>query len=104
MGVVLTLGDKKVYHAGDTALFSDMKLIAEMYGPLDAALLPIGDNFTMGIDDAVKATEFLQAGLHVPMHYNTFPYIEVDANAFVTKVEQAGRKAIVVDPGSSIEL
>ena len=55
MGVVLTLGNKKIYHAGDTAVFLDMKLIAELNGPLDAALLPIGDNFTMGVDDAAKA-------------------------------------------------
>lgn len=103
-GVVLTMGGKKVYHAGDTGLFLDMKLIGEMYGPLDAALLPIGDNFTMGIDDAVKATEFLEAGVNIPMHYNTFPVVEVDPGQFVNKVEASGRKAVVVAPGQSYEI
>ncbi len=103
-GIVLTLGGKKVYHAGDTGLFYDMKLIAEMNGPLDAALLPIGDNFTMGIDDAVKATEFLQAGVHIPMHYDTFGWIQADPQAFVSRVEAAGRRAAVVKPGESYRL
>jgi L-ascorbate metabolism protein UlaG (beta-lactamase superfamily) len=99
MGVVVTMGGKKVYHAGDTGLFYDMKLIAEMNGPLDAALLPIGDNFTMGITDAVKATEFLDAGVTIPMHYKTFPVVEAEPAEFVAKVGAAGRKAVVVDPG-----
>ena len=99
MGVVLTLGGKKVYHAGDTGLFYDMKLIAEMNGPLDAALLPIGDNFTMGIDDAVKAAEFLNAGLTIPMHYSTFDLIAADPEEFTGRVEANGGKAAVVVPG-----
>jgi L-ascorbate metabolism protein UlaG (beta-lactamase superfamily) len=103
-GIVLTMAGKKVYHAGDTGLFLDMKLIAEMNGPLDAALLPIGDNFTMGIDDAVKATEFLQARVHIPMHYDTFGWIKADPQEFVRKVEAAGRKAVVVKPGASYEV
>jgi L-ascorbate metabolism protein UlaG (beta-lactamase superfamily) len=100
-GIVLAMGGKKVYHAGDTGLFLDMKLIAEMNGPFDAALLPIGDNFTMGIDDAVKATEFLHAKVHIPMHYDTFGWIKADPQEFVRKVEAAGRKAAVVKPGAS---
>jgi L-ascorbate metabolism protein UlaG (beta-lactamase superfamily) len=100
-GVVLTMDGTRVYHAGDTGLFLDMKLIAEMNGPLDAALLPIGDNFTMGIDDAVKAAEFLDAGITIPMHYNTFPVIEADPDEFAGKVEATGRKAVVVAPGES---
>ena len=103
-GFVITMDGKKVYHAGDTALFSDMRLIGEMWGPLDAALLPIGDNFTMGIDDAVKATEFLQAKVAIPMHYDTFDIIKADAQAFVRKVEAAGRKARQVNPGASMEI
>ena len=95
---------KKVYHAGDTALFSDMRLIGEMWGPLDVALIPIGDNFTMGLDDAVKATEFLQAKVAVPMHYDTFDLIQADGGAFVRKVEAAGRKARQVAPGASMEI
>ena len=104
MGVVLTMGGRKVYHAGDTGLFGDMKLIAEMNGPLDAAIVPIGDNFTMGIDDAVKATEFLGAGVHIPMHYDTFDVIRADPAEFARKVEAAGRKAAVVKPGETYEL
>jgi L-ascorbate metabolism protein UlaG (beta-lactamase superfamily) len=104
MGVVIDMGGKKVYHAGDTGLFLDMQLIGEMSGPLDAALLPIGDNFTMGIDDAVKAVEFLGAGLNIPMHYDTFDVIEADPESFVSKVRQQGGKAVVVKPGESCEV
>ena len=104
MGVVLTMGGKKVYHAGDTGLFYDMKLIAEMNGPLDAALLPIGDNFTMGIPDAVKATELLGAGMHIPMHYRTFDVIDADPEEFVSQVKKAGRAATVVAPGAAYTL
>jgi L-ascorbate metabolism protein UlaG (beta-lactamase superfamily) len=104
MGVVLTLGGKKIYHAGDTGLFYDMKLIAEMNGPLDAALLPIGDNFTMGIDDAVKAAELLGAGLTIPMHYSTFDLIAADPEEFTSKVEANGGGAAVVAPGGSYAL
>jgi L-ascorbate metabolism protein UlaG (beta-lactamase superfamily) len=100
-GFVVTMGGKKVYHAGDTGLFLDMKLIGEMYGPLDAALLPIGDNFTMGIDDAVKATEFLNAKVNIPMHYSTFDVIEADPMEFVRKVEATGRTALHIASGSS---
>jgi len=103
-GIVLTMGGKRVYDAGDTGLFLDMKLIAEMNGPFDAALLPIGDNFTMGIADAVKAAEFVDAGVAIPMHYNTFGWIQADPNEFVTRVKAAGRKAAVVAPGSTYTL
>lgn len=104
MGVVLSMGHKKVYHAGDTGLFSDMKLIAEMNGPLDAALLPIGDNFTMGIDDAVKAAELVAARLTIPMHYGTFELIETDPREFCRRVEAEGRRALVIAPGESCEV
>ncbi len=103
-GVVLTMGGKKVYHAGDTGLFLDMQLIGEAWGPLDAALLPIGDNFTMGIDDAVRAAGFLKARLNIPMHYNTFDIIKADPDEFVKKATAAGHKAIVVKPGSEHRL
>lgn len=103
-GIIVTMGGKKVYHAGDTGLFLDMKLIAEMNGPFDAALLPIGDNFTMGIADAVKAAEFVNAAVTIPMHYDTFDWIKVDAGEFVKRVQAGGRKAVVVKPGTSREL
>ena len=104
VGLVLTLDGKRIYHAGDTGLFLDMRLIGEMCGPLDVALLPIGDNFTMGIDDAVKATELLGARVNIPMHYDTFDLIRADAHEFVRKVEAQGRQAHVVRPGERYEL
>jgi L-ascorbate metabolism protein UlaG (beta-lactamase superfamily) len=103
-GIVLTMDGRKIYHAGDTGVFLDMQLIAELNGPLDVALLPIGDNFTMGIDDAVKATELLGAGVNIPMHYDTFDVIKVDAAEFARKVESSGGRARVVKPGDSYEL
>jgi L-ascorbate metabolism protein UlaG (beta-lactamase superfamily) len=104
MGVVMTMAGKKIYHAGDTGLFGDMKLIGEVYGPLDAALLPIGDNFTMGIDDATRAVEMLGAKVNIPMHYKTFDVIEADPAEFVKKVEAGGGKAVVVDPGGTFDV
>ena len=103
-GVLLATGGKMIYHAGDTGLFLDMKLIAEMNGPIDAALLPIGDNFTMGITDAVKAAEFVGARVTIPMHYGTFPYINTDPRDFVKRVMALGRSAVVVDPGQSYDI
>ena len=76
-GVILTIDGKILYHTGDTGLFYDMKLIGET-NKIDYMLLPIGDNFTMGIDDAVKAVEFVSPGTAIPMHYNTFPVIKAD--------------------------
>jgi L-ascorbate metabolism protein UlaG (beta-lactamase superfamily) len=103
-GIVLGMGGKKVYHAGDTGLFLDMKLIGEAWGPLDAALLPIGDNFTMGVDDAVRAAELLRARVAIPMHYNTFDLIAADPAEFVEKVRARGLEAAVVPPGGTYEL
>jgi L-ascorbate metabolism protein UlaG (beta-lactamase superfamily) len=102
-GVVLSVDGKNIYHCGDTGLFYDMKLIGEMT-PIDYMLVPIGDNFTMGIDDAVKAVELANPKVAVPMHYNTFPVIEADPNEFKTKVEALGKKAIVLEYGQEIEL
>jgi L-ascorbate metabolism protein UlaG (beta-lactamase superfamily) len=104
MGVVLTLGGKKVYHAGDTGLFLDMKLIGEAYGPLDVALVPIGDNFTMGIDDAVRAVEMLHPRVAIPMHYDTFDVIKADPAEFARKAGAKGVKVTVVEPGGTYEV
>jgi L-ascorbate metabolism protein UlaG (beta-lactamase superfamily) len=100
-GIVLTIEGKKIYHAGDTALFLDMQLIKEMYGPLDVAILPIGDNFTMGIKEAVKAVEFLDPKLTIPMHFKTFPYIDVEPTEFIDKVKAGGRQAVLLAPGET---
>ncbi len=103
-GFVITMGGKKIYHAGDTALFLDMQLIGEAWGPLDAALLPIGDNFTMDIDDAVRAAGFLKAKVNIPMHYNTFDLIKADAAEFVKKAQGKGYKAVAVAPGGTYKV
>ncbi|MFA8343328.1 MAG: metal-dependent hydrolase [Rhodothermaceae bacterium] len=102
-GVVLTIDGKKLYHTGDTGLFLDMKLIGEI-DKIDYFLAPIGDNFTMGIDDAVKAVEFVNPGVSIPMHYNTFPVIEADPEEFKSKVEAIGKTARVMAFGEEIEL
>ena len=102
-GVIVTIDGKTLYHAGDTGIFLDMKLIGEM-NKIDYALLPIGDNFTMGVDDAVKASEFLHAGVSIPMHYNTYPVIEASPNEFKVKVESLGKKAIILKYGQEIDL
>jgi L-ascorbate metabolism protein UlaG (beta-lactamase superfamily) len=102
-GVVIKIGGKTVYHTGDTGLFLDMKLIGEL-DKIDVMLLPIGDNFTMGIDDAVKAVEFVNPGLAIPMHYNTFPVIQADPNEFKRKIEVLGKKARVMEYGEMITL
>ncbi|MFH1050743.1 MAG: metal-dependent hydrolase [bacterium] len=102
-GVVITMGGKKIYHCGDTGLFLDMKLIGEL-NKIDVMLVPIGDNFTMGIDDAVKAVEFVNPGLAIPIHYNTFPVIQVDPHEFKSKVESIGKKAMVMEYGESLEV
>jgi len=102
-GFLITLGQKTIYHAGDTGLFLDMKLIGEL-DPIDVALLPIGDNFTMGIDDAVKAAEFLHAKRVVPMHYGTFGVIAVDPAEFAAKMQAKGMKAHVLQVGESLNV
>jgi len=100
-GFVVDYYGKNIYFAGDTALFGDMKLIGEL-DSLDLALLPIGDNFTMGIDDAVVAALFLKAKLVIPYHYNTWPLIEADPEEFKQKVEQkTDSRCEIVKPGNS---
>lgn len=101
-GVLVTMDGKTFYHAGDTGLFYDMKLIGEINN-IHVAVLPIGDNFTMGIDDAVIATEFLQPELVIPMHYKTFDVIEADPAEFVKKVSAKGFKAKILEVGETFE-
>src|SRR5690625_2768364 len=100
-GILLTIGDKTIYHAGDTALFSDLKLIGEM-NSIDLAFLPIGDNFTMGPEDALIASEWIKAKKVVPIHYNTFPVIEQDGEAFAKKVKPG--EGIALKVGESLTL
>ncbi|CCQ97737.1 conserved hypothetical protein [[Clostridium] ultunense Esp] len=102
-GILLMAEGKTIYHAGDTALFSDMKVIGERHRP-DLALLPIGDNFTMGPEDALLAAEWLKAKQVVPIHYNTFPLIAQDGDAFVAKLKERGIGGAALKPGESIEV
>jgi L-ascorbate metabolism protein UlaG (beta-lactamase superfamily) len=101
VGFVVNIDGKNIYHAGDTGLFYDMKLIGEMY-PLDLALLPIGDNFTMGIREALKAAELLAAKTVIPMHYNTMDVIKQDPNEFVNNLP-SGINGRILKVGESYE-
>jgi L-ascorbate metabolism protein UlaG (beta-lactamase superfamily) len=100
-GFLITAADKKIYHAGDTALFSDMRLIGR--AGLDLALLPIGDWYTMGIEDAVDALDLLTPKVALPMHYNTFENICVDPHQFRDLAAARGHVARVIEPGQSLE-
>ncbi len=101
-GFLVTMDGKTLYHPGDTGLFLDMKLIGELHD-IDVAVLPIGDNFTMGIEDAVKAAEFLQPGLVIPMHYKTFDVIDVDPHEFVRRVKSLTLGSQVLGFGESLD-
>lgn len=102
-GFLLTLAGKKIYHACDTGLFYDMKLIGEE--GLDLAILPIGDNFTMGPDDALRAVKLLEPKLVIPVHYNTWDVIRQDPHAFARRVEaETSAKCVVLEPGESYRL
>lgn len=102
-GVILSIENKNIYHTGDTGLFYDMKLIAEMT-PIDYLLLPIGDNFTMGITDAAKAAELVNPKFAIPMHYNTFPVIKADPNHFKKSVEAKGISCKILNYGEEISI
>lgn len=100
LGFVLTSQSKRLYFAGDTALFSDMRLIGD--GGIDIAFLPIGDNFTMGPDDSLQAIGLLRPEAAFPIHYNTFPVIQQDVAAWARCVtNDTPARAIVLDPGLS---
>lgn len=93
-GFLVTMAGKTIYHAGDTGIFSDMKLIGELT-PIDLALLPIGDNFTMGPEDARIAAGFLKTKQVIPMHYNTFELIAQDGDAFVQSLPEGCRGTVL---------
>lgn len=103
-GLLLTLNDgKRIYFAGDTALTYDMRLIGDD-GGCDVAVLPIGDNFTMGPADAIRAAEFVQAKHVIPCHYNTFPPIQQDADAFAINLKSAtGIDCTVMQVGDTFD-
>ena len=104
-GFIIHIGGVTFYHAGDTCLFGDMKLIAEMT-PVDVFLCPIGDHYTMGPTDALKAVEFVHPRIVIPMHYNTFPPIKQDPALFKEKVETrfSDITVRVLAPGESSDI
>jgi len=100
-GLVIEIGGKRIYHLGDTALFSDLAL-PKRRGHLDVALVPIGGHYTMDRFDAVLACELVGADQIIPCHFGTFPPIETDAQAFRQDVEQAAfAEVVVLEPGQT---
>ena len=97
-GAVVRLGDTTVYHLGDTTVFSDMKLLSEIYKP-DIALVPVGDRFTMGAELGTMAAEFIKPKVAIPIHYGTWPLLAPDASGFKPK----GVKVKVMEPGETWE-
>lgn len=102
-GFVIVGEHKNIYIAGDTALTMDMKLIP-LYVKLDLAILPIGDNFTMGVDDAIIASDFVQCDKVLGVHYDTFGYIEIGHEEAKRKFYEAGKDLMLFEIGESIEL
>ena len=100
-GMVIGIGGKVVYHLGDTGLFSDLQLVKQR-DEIDVALMCIGGHYTMDRHDAVGAAELVAAAQIIPCHYDTFPPIETDAQAFKSEVESAtDSKVIVLEPGDT---
>lgn len=100
-GFLLKQGGKHIYLAGDTALHTDMNLIP-LYGKLDLAVLPIGDNFTMGYEDAVHASNMIQCDRIMGIHYDTFGYIEIEKQAALGAFEAAGKTLLLPEIGDSV--
>ncbi len=102
-GFVVNFFGKTIYFAGDTALFGDMALLGKLEN-IDYALLPIGDNFTMGPDDAVIAASLLKPKHVIPMHYDTWPLIKQDPQAYKKAVEDQGIPVIIIKPGETLTI
>ncbi len=98
-GLMIEFAGAVLYHAGDTALFSDMEFLGQMYQP-DIAMFPIGDRFTMGPEMAAVAAEMVGAQTAIPMHYNTWPPIEVAVERFAPK----DIDVLIMEPGEALEL
>ncbi|MFM8519791.1 MAG: metal-dependent hydrolase [Solirubrobacterales bacterium] len=102
-GLVIEFGGLTFYDAGDTCLFGDMEMIGRRHG-VDVALLPIGGHYTMDREDAAYAAELIGARKVIPIHYDTFPSIETDVEAFAADLAGRGIEALVIQPGSTVEL
>ena len=102
-GLILKFNDDfSIYHAGDTSIFGDMSLISDIYNP-DLCMIPIGDHFTMGVEEAVYATKLIKARTYIPIHYGTFPVLIGDPDDFKERVESHGNsKVIIMNPGDEI--
>ncbi|CAN5466753.1 metal-dependent hydrolase [soil metagenome] len=103
MGFLIESKEGNIYYAGDTALTLDMKLIGD-YKNIDLAFLPIGNNFTMGIDNAIIAADFIRCDKIIGMHYDTFGYIKIDQKEAIDKFNNAGKELTLLPIGDSIEL
>lgn len=103
-GFVIWNDEVAFYIAGDTALTMDMKLIPSICPELDFAILPIGDNFTMGIEDAVMASDFIECSRIISSHYDTFGYIKINHAEAKERFEEAGKELILLEVGQSIEI
>ncbi|MBI3517861.1 MAG: metal-dependent hydrolase [Bacteroidetes bacterium] len=101
MGFVIESNDKNFYYAGDTALTRDMKLIGD-YRQIDFAFLPIGDNFTMGVDNAIIATGFIKCSDIIGMHYDTFGFIKIDKPEAINRFNRQGKKLTLLEIGETI--
>jgi L-ascorbate metabolism protein UlaG (beta-lactamase superfamily) len=102
-GFIIRAEGLTILHAGDTALFGDMKMIGERYD-IDVAFIPVGDRYTMGPEDALIAAQWFGAKLTIPVHYNSFSIIRQDAFAFVQQLEAQGQQGRVLAPGESFEV
>lgn len=102
MGFVVESNEGNFYYAGDTALSYDMKLIGD-YRKIDFAFLPIGDNFTMGVDNAIIACDFINCSDIIGMHYNTFGFIKIDKDEALHKFERSGKKLTLMDIGENLK-
>ena len=99
VGFIFDIDGTTIYHAGDTSLISDFSIIGELYNPY-YALLPIGGHYTMGMEEAAVAAKMLYSMEIIPMHYNTFPPIQVDINDFKTLLESESMiKPVILNPG-----
>lgn len=102
-GFVVDSPEGKFYYSGDTALTTDMQLIPMSCGKLDVALLPIGDNFTMGIDDAILASDFIKCNRIIGLHFDTFGYIKIDQAEAVRKFKEKGKELILLKIGETVD-
>lgn len=103
-GFIITLENNSIYFAGDTALFSDMELLGRLQ-PIDYALLPIGDNYTMGPDDALEAVRMLKPTTVIPIHYNTWSSIQQDPSKFKEAVEkELPANVLILTPGNELKI